>query len=249
MGGAAFPLHVKLTPPKDNPIDTVILNGAECEPYITCDDQLMRTHAEDIVTGMEIMLSLFPNAKGVVIIEENKPEAIAAMEKACANSSKVKVLPVQTKYPQGGERSCITVVTGKHLKLGMLPADLGCVVDNVATIYAIYEAVCKSTPLMVKGLTVSGDAVKNPSNFLVRIGTNVAELIEHSSITMMLKAIDEDEKIKIRPKQSLGLLTSNNEYWFLTEDGLYEVLMQSRKPIAKQFKKKVKEKPHNQVRF
>ena len=100
------------------------------------------------------------------------------MEKACANSEKVEVLPVQTKYPQGGERSCITVVTGKHLKLGMLPADLGCVVDNVATIYAIYEAVCKSTPLMVKGLTVSGDAVKNPSNFKVRIGTNVAELVE-----------------------------------------------------------------------
>ena len=178
LGGAGFPTHVKLAPKNVDAIEYIIANGAECEPYITCDDQLMRASAAEIVTGMEIMLSLFPNAKGVVIIEENKPEAIAAMEKACANSEKVEVLPVQTKYPQGGERSCITVVTGKHLKLGMLPADLGCVVDNVATIYAIYEAVCKSTPLMVKGLTVSGDAVKNPSNFKVRIGTNVAELVE-----------------------------------------------------------------------
>lgn len=178
LGGAGFPTHVKLAPKNADAIEYVIANGAECEPYITCDDQLMRGCAVEIVTGMEIMLSLFPNAEGVVLIEENKPEAIAAMEKACEGHPRVKVLAVQTKYPQGGERSCITVVTGKHLKLGMLPADLGCVVDNVATIYAIYEAVCKSTPLMVKGLTVSGDAVKKPSNFRVRIGTSCAELVE-----------------------------------------------------------------------
>ena len=178
LGGAGFPTHVKLAPKNADAIEYIIANGAECEPYITCDDQLMRGRADEIVTGMEIMLTLFPNAEGVIIIEENKPEAIAAMEKACEGHPRVKVLAVQTKYPQGGERSCITVVTGKHLKLGMLPADLGCVVDNVATIYAIYEAVCKSTPLMVKGLTVTGDAVKNPSNFLVRIGTSCAELVE-----------------------------------------------------------------------
>lgn len=178
LGGAGFPTHVKLAPKNADTIEYVIANGAECEPYITCDDQLMRGSAEEIVTGMEIILSLFPKAEGVILIEENKPEAIAAMEKACAKTSNVKVLPVQTKYPQGGERSVITVVTGKHLKLGMLPADLGCVVDNVATVYAIYEAVCKSTPLMIKGLTVSGDAVKNPGNFKVRIGTSFTELVE-----------------------------------------------------------------------
>lgn len=178
LGGAGFPTHVKLAPKNAEEIKYVIANGAECEPYITCDDQLMRTCADEIVTGMEIFLQLFPNAEGVVLIEENKPEAIGAMQKACKKASKVRVLPVQTKYPQGGERSCITVVTGKHLKLGMLPADLGCVVDNVATIYAVYNAVCKSTPLMVKGLTVSGNAVKNPSNFLVRIGTCFEELFE-----------------------------------------------------------------------
>ena len=178
LGGAGFPTHVKLAPKNADEIQYVIANGAECEPYITCDDQLMRTCADEIVTGMEIFLQLFPNAEGVVLIEENKPEAIGAMQKACEKASGVRVLPVQTKYPQGGERSCITVVTGKHLKLGMLPADLGCVVDNVATIYAVYNAVCKSTPLMVKGLTVSGNAVKNPSNFLVRIGTCFEELFE-----------------------------------------------------------------------
>lgn len=126
------------------------------------------------------MVSLFPNAEGIVLIEENKPEAIAAVKKACKDSEKVRVLEVQTKYPQGGERSIVSVVTGKHLKLGMLPADLGCVVDNVATVYAIYQAVCRSTPFMTKGLTVSGDAVKQPANYLVRIGTSFEELLEAS---------------------------------------------------------------------
>lgn len=180
LGGAGFPTHVKLAPKNADEIEYVIANGAECEPYITCDDQLMRGHAEEIITGMEIILSLFPNAKGIVIIEANKPEAIAAMKKACEKSSKISVQEVQTKYPQGGERSCITVVTGKHLKLGMLPADLGCVVDNVTTIYAIYNAVCKSTPLMTRGFTVSGDAVKNPANYIVRIGTSFSELLDAS---------------------------------------------------------------------
>lgn len=129
---------------------------------------------------MEILLRLFPNAEGVILIEENKPEAIAAVKEACKGHSKIRVLEVQTKYPQGGERSCVNVVTGKHLKLGMLPADLGCVVDNVATVYAIYEAVCRSMPLMIKGLTVSGDAVKKPGNYRVRIGTSFQELAEAS---------------------------------------------------------------------
>ena len=178
LGGAGFPTNVILEPKNLDQIEYVIANGAECEPYITCDDRLMREHADEILTGMEIILSLFPKARGVVIIEENKPEAILAMQKACEKFSGIHILPVPTKYPQGGERSCITVVTGKHLKLGMLPADLGCVVDNVATMHAIYNAVCKSTPLMVRGLSVTGDAVKNPSNFRVRIGTSFEELLE-----------------------------------------------------------------------
>jgi electron transport complex protein RnfC len=178
LGGAGFPTHVKLAPKNVDEIKYVIANGAECEPYITCDDQLMRSNAEEIVTGMKVMLSLFPNAEGVIVIEENKPEAIEAMQKACSNEKNVRVQPVHTKYPQGGERSIISVVAGKHIKLGMLPADVGCVVDNVATIHAIYKAVCKSEPLMERGFTVSGDAVKEPGNFIVKIGTSFEELLE-----------------------------------------------------------------------
>lgn len=178
MGGAGFPTHVKLTVKTPEKIDYVIANGAECEPYITCDDQLMRTKASEIVEGMEYMLRLFPNAKGVVVVENNKPEATAAMEQACQGHDRVYVQPVKTKYPQGGERSLITVITGKHLKLGMLPADAGCVVDNVATIYAIYRAVKFNEPLMERGFTVSGDAVQNPGNFIVKIGTSHQELVD-----------------------------------------------------------------------
>lgn len=178
MGGAGFPTHVKLTVKTPEKIDYVIANGAECEPYITCDDQLMRTKAAEIVEGMEYMLRLFPNAKGVVVVENNKPEAVAAMEQACQGHDRVYVQPVKTKYPQGGERSLITVITGKHLKLGMLPADAGCVVDNVATIYAIYRAVKFNEPLMERGFTVSGDAVQNPGNFIVKIGTSHQELVD-----------------------------------------------------------------------
>ena len=178
MGGAGFPTHVKLTVKTPEKIDYVIANGAECEPYITCDDQLMRTKASEIVEGMEYMLRLFPNAKGVVVVENNKPEAIAAMEQACQGHDRVYVQPVKTKYPQGGERSLITVITGKHLKLGMLPADAGCVVDNVATIYAIYRAVKFNEPLMERGFTVSGDAVQNPGNFIVKIGISHQELVD-----------------------------------------------------------------------
>lgn len=178
MGGAGFPTHVKLTVKEPEKIRYIIANGAECEPYITCDDQLMRTHADEIVEGIEIILKLFPKAEGVVCIENNKPAAIAAMRKACEGHGKIRVQPLKTKYPQGGERSLISVVAGRHLKLGMLPADAGCVVDNVATIRAIYQAVCLNTPLMERGVTVSGESVAKPGNFWVKIGTSCQELVD-----------------------------------------------------------------------
>ena len=178
MGGAGFPVHVKLAPKNPDGIEYIIANGAECEPYITCDDQLMRTKADEIVEGMKIMLQLFPTAQGVIVIEENKPEAIASMQKACEGVDKVTVHPVQTKYPQGGERSMMVVVANKHIKLGMLPADVGCIVDNVATIRAIYRAVCLNEPLMERGFTVSGSIVNEPGNFNVKIGTSFSELLE-----------------------------------------------------------------------
>ncbi len=180
LGGAGFPTHVKLAPKNGDEIRYVIANGAECEPYITCDDQLMRTQGEEIVKGLKLMLRLFPNAEGVVIIEKNKPEAIRAMEEACGKEEKIRVQAVHTKYPQGGERSVISVVAGKHLKLGMLPADVGCVVDNVATVRAIYRAVCKSEPVMERGFTVSGDGVAQPCNLIVPIGTSFSEVLEEA---------------------------------------------------------------------
>ena len=178
MGGAGFPTHVKLTVKEPEKIKYIIANGAECEPYITCDDQLMRTCPEEIVEGLEIILKLFPNAVGIIGIEKNKPQAIAAMQSACAGHEKISVLPLKTKYPQGGERSLISVVTNKHLKLGMLPADAVCVVDNVATIRAIYRAVCLNEPLMERTVTVSGDCVKDTGNFFVKIGTLGSELVQ-----------------------------------------------------------------------
>ena len=178
MGGAGFPTHVKLTVKEPEKINYIIANGAECEPFITCDDQLMRTCSAEIVEGLEIILRLFPKAVGVIGIEKNKPQAIAAMEAACAGHEKISVLPLKTKYPQGGERSLISVIAGKHLKLGMLPADAGCVVDNVATIRAIYRAVCLNEPLMERTVTVSGDCVKDTGNFFVKVGTCAGELVQ-----------------------------------------------------------------------
>lgn len=177
MGGAGFPTHVKLAPKNAGEIEFVLVNGAECEPYITCDDQLMRNYSEEIITGLELMLALFPRAQGVVVIEENKPEAIAAMTAACRGRDRMRVHAVQIKYPQGGERSVISVVTGRHIKLGMLPADAGCVVENVGTVHAIYQAVCKSQPLTERGFTVSGDGVVSPCNLFVRTGTLFSEVL------------------------------------------------------------------------
>ncbi len=177
MGGAGFPTHVKLMPKNPDEIRYVIANGAECEPYITCDDQLMRTKSDEIVAGLEIMVSLFPNAEGVVFLEDNKPEAAAAMRKACEGHPKLRVMTAPTKYPQGGERSIMAVVAGAHINVSMLPADVGCIVDNVATVQAVYRAVCLSEPLMERGVTVSGDGVQNPCNLMVKIGTCFEEVL------------------------------------------------------------------------
>lgn len=178
LGGAGFPTHVKLAPKDPLAIKYLIANGAECEPYITCNDQLMRGCAKEIVEGMEIVLKLFPNAEGVIAIENNKPEAIAAMKRAANGHKRIRVLGLRTKYPQGGERSLIKVIAGVDYPITKLPADVGCIVDNVGTIFAIRRAVLLHEPLFRHVLTVTGEAVKEPSNFIVRDGTSFAELIE-----------------------------------------------------------------------
>ena len=178
LGGAGFPTHVKLAPKAPEKIQYLIANGAECEPYITCNDQLMRSRAEGIVEGLELTLRLFPNAACVIGIEDNKPEAIAAMRKAVSGKERMRVLPLRTKYPQGGERSLIRVIAGVDFPVSMLPADVGCIVLNVGTAYAIGRAVAWNEPLFEHVLTVTGEAVREPGNFIARDGTTFAQLLD-----------------------------------------------------------------------
>ena len=180
LGGAGFPTHVKLTPKDETKIDTIIVNGAECEPYLTSDYRMMLEEPESIVKGLNIILQLFDNAKGVIGIEDNKPEAIRVMTELVKDEPRITVCPLKTKYPQGGERSLIYAVTGRKINSSMLPADAGCIVDNVDTVISIYNAVANSTPLIRRIVTVTGDAIANPQNYNVRTGTNYAELLEAS---------------------------------------------------------------------
>lgn len=178
LGGAGFPTHVKLTPKDDSKIDYVIVNAAECEPYLTSDYRMMLEEPEKIIGGLKIMLRLFEKAKGMIAIEDNKPEAIKKLKELTSKEENIEVVVVKTKYPQGGERQLVYAVTGRKLNSKKLPSDVGCVVDNVDTVIAIYNAVAKSTPLIRRIVTVSGDAVKNPQNFNVAIGIDYWEILE-----------------------------------------------------------------------
>lgn len=178
MGGAGFPTNVKLSPKNPDIIDSIIVNGAECEPYLTSDYRRMVEQTDMLVKGLKIVLKIFPKAKGYFGIEDNKPEAIEALLKATDNEDRIEVVPLKTKYPQGGERSMIYAVTGRKINSKMLPADAGCIVHNVDTIYAIYNAVYNGKPLIERIVTITGDAVSTPKNFQVRIGTSFRELID-----------------------------------------------------------------------
>ena len=178
MGGAGFPTNVKLSPKNPDIIDSIIVNGAECEPYLTSDYRRMVEQTDKLVKGLKIVLKIFPDAKGYFGIEDNKPEAIEALLKATENEDRIEVVPLKTKYPQGGERSMIYAVTGRKINSKMLPADVGCIVHNVDTIYAIYNAVYNGKPLIDRIVTITGDAVSTPKNFQVRIGTPFRELID-----------------------------------------------------------------------
>ena len=178
MGGAGFPTNVKLSPKNADIIDSIIVNGAECEPYLTSDYRRMVEQTDELVKGLKIVLKIFPDAKGYFGIEDNKPEAIEALLKATENEDRTEVVPLKTKYPQGGERSMIYAVTGRKINSKMLPADVGCIVHNVDTIYAKYNAVYNGKPLIERIVTITGDAVSTPKNFQVRIGTSFRELID-----------------------------------------------------------------------
>lgn len=178
MGGATFPTNVKLTPPPDKKIDYIVVNAAECEPYLTCDHRMMLEHGKEIIEGLKIILKLFPNAKGLIGIEDNKPNAIKAMKEVANGEERIEVKSVKTKYPQGAEKQLIYALIGKEVPSGGLPADAGCIVQNVDTVYEIYNAVVNGKALVSRVVTVTGDAIKEPKNIRFRIGTSVRELVE-----------------------------------------------------------------------
>ena len=174
LGGAAFPTHIKLNPPKK--IDSFILNGAECEPFLTNDFVLMRERALEIISGVKIVLKILGNPQCYIAIEDNKPEAIKIMREIIKDTDfKLKIL--KSSYPQGGEKQLTKSVLNREVPSGGLPFDIGVVVQNVGTVFTIYEAIYKCKPLYEKVITVTGSCLKNPQNLLVRIGTTVKDLL------------------------------------------------------------------------
>ncbi len=178
MGGAGFPTHVKLSPKEPDKIDYIIANCAECEPYLTSDYRRMLEEPEKLIGGMKIMLSLFDNAKGIFGIEDNKPDCIKLLSDLVKDEPKMEVKALKTKYPQGSERQLIYATTKRAINSTMLPADAGCIVDNTDTIVSIYKAVKLGMPLMHRIVTITGDAIAEPQNFSICIGTNYRELVE-----------------------------------------------------------------------
>lgn len=178
LGGAGFPTSVKLAPKNPLDIDTLIINGAECEPYLTSDYRLMLEKSDEIIKGIKAVLKLLPNAKAVIGIENNKDDAIKILEDKVSAEEKISVQPLKTKYPQGGERQLIFAVTGRKLNSKILPADKGCIVINTASCYAIYEAVYLSMPLIHRVMTITGEAVNSPCNVDVPLGMSHSEVLE-----------------------------------------------------------------------
>ena len=181
LGGAAFPTFVKLTPPRNKIIDTLIINGSECEPYLTVDDMMMRTFPDEILEGIRISLKILGVEKAIIGVEKNKPHAVKALRKSINSgddSRKIELRVLKTKYPQGAEKQLIKSILKREVPSGGLPMDSAVVVQNVGTIFAIREAILFNKPLFERYITVSGSIVKNPGNYKVRIGTRIADIIE-----------------------------------------------------------------------
>ncbi len=178
MGGATFPSHVKLSVPRGKKADLVILNGVECEPFLTSDHRLMMEKGEEIVIGLQLIMKALNVKKGIIGIENNKPDAISHLKKIAEQYPDISVEALKVKYPQGGEKQLIKALTGREVPSGALPIDVGTVVHNVGTAFAIYEAIQKNKPLIERVVTVTGEDVKNPSNIMVRVGTPLEQLVE-----------------------------------------------------------------------
>ena len=177
LGGATFPTRVKLAPPADKPIDHVIINGAECEPYLTSDHALMRENPEKVVGGLKIMMKILGQKKGYIGIENNKQDAISAVQGAADDS--IEIYSLETKYPQGGEKQLVQAITGKEVPSGALPAEVGCIIANAGTAAAVYDAVVNGMPLIERVVTVTGSGITTPKVLRFRIGTMVNEIVDY----------------------------------------------------------------------
>lgn len=180
LGGATFPTHVKLSPPPGNKAEVLIINAVECEPYLTSDHQLMLEHGEEILVGCTILMKALSVDKCIIGVENNKPDAIKHLSGLCAQYKGIEVMPLKVQYPQGGEKQLIDAVLSKQVKSGALPISTGAVVQNVGTIYAVYETIQKNKPLLERVVTVTGKSLDKPANYLARIGTPLKTLIEAS---------------------------------------------------------------------
>lgn len=178
LGGAAFPTFVKLSPPKEKPVDAMIINGAECEPYLTADYRLMLEKPKEVVEGLKILMKVLGVKRGFIGIENNKPDAVVKMKGAAAGEKDIEVYALEVKYPQGAEKMLIKAILGREVPPGGLPMDVGVVVQNAGTAFAIYEAVRFGKPLIERIVTVTGKGIKEPKNLTVRIGTLISQLIE-----------------------------------------------------------------------
>jgi len=178
MGGATFPTHVKLSPPPDKKIDVVILNGAECEPYLTADHRLMLENPEDVVFGLKVFMKALDVSKGYIGIEVNKPDALEAIKKAAETYPDIEVVSLEVKYPQGAEKQLIYACTGKEVPSGGLPMDAGAVVNNVGTAAQVAKTIKTGMPLVERITTVTGSCIKEPKNLITKVGTLVSEIIE-----------------------------------------------------------------------
>ena len=180
LGGATFPTHVKLAPPPGAKAELLIVNAVECEPYLTSDHQLMLTKAPEILVGVQLLMRALEVGRAVIGIEANKPDAIALITRLAKDYPGVEVMPLKVQYPQGGEKQLIDAVLRRQVKSGALPISAGAVVQNVGTVFAVYEAVQKHKPLVERIVTVTGKHLERPANYLVRIGTPIQELITAS---------------------------------------------------------------------
>lgn len=178
LGGATFPANVKLTPPPSEKAEVLIINAVECEPYLTSDHILMMTHPEEILVGCSIVMKAINIKRCCIGIENNKKDAIKLLSERAKAYNGIEIVPLKVKYPQGGEKQLIDAVVNRQVKSGKLPISAGAVVHNVGTVFAIYQAIQKNKPLFERVVTVTGKNLSNPSNFLVRVGTSISELIE-----------------------------------------------------------------------